>query len=302
MPRPMPMVEGVEHRYTEVRGVRFHVAEAGEGPPLLFLHGFPQNWYAWRHLIPLLAGRYRLVMPDLRGAGWSGAPHRGYATRDRAADVLALMDALGLERVGLVAHEWGAWTGFRLCLDAPARFSGLLAINMIHPWPRQRAVLRNAWRMWHTALWEYPLLGGAVLRHWPGFTRYHLRRGVTDPSAWSPQDLDEFVEAVRSRRHAHAGRTLHWQYVLRDIPALAGGRFKRRHLSVPTTILFGLDDFMVAPEMLAGGADHADALECRTVPGGHYLPNDRPDLVAETIHSTFPVRDAFASTFREPAG
>jgi pimeloyl-ACP methyl ester carboxylesterase len=206
------------------------------------------------------------------------------------------MDALGLDRVGLIGHEWGAWTGFRLCLDAPARFSGLLAINMVHPWPPQRATLRNAWRMWHTALWEYPLLGGAVLRHWPGFTRYQLRRGVTDPSAWASEELEEFTASVRSRHNAHAGRALHWQYVLRDIPALATGRFNREHLTVPTTILYGLDDFALAPEMLAGGSAHADDLDIRNVPGGHYLPNDNPTAVAETIRARFPNHTPNSST------
>ncbi|MEU8305664.1 alpha/beta fold hydrolase [Actinomadura sp. NPDC048955] len=134
----MPWVDGVEHRFVEARGIRFHVAGAGEGPPLMFVHGFPQHWYAWRHLVPLLADRYRLVMPDLRGAGWSDAPYRGYGTRDRAADVLALMDALGLDRVGLIGHEWGAWAGFRACLDAPDRFTRFLALNIVHPWPPAR--------------------------------------------------------------------------------------------------------------------------------------------------------------------
>ncbi|MGC4954334.1 alpha/beta fold hydrolase [Actinomadura citrea] len=287
-PRRMPRVDGVEHRFVEARGMRFHVAEAGEGPPLLLVHGFPQHWYAWRHLVPLLADRYRLVMPDMRGAGWSDAPYRGYGTRARAADLLALMDALALDRAGLVGHEWGAWAGFRACLDAPDRFTRLLALNIVHPWPDQGATRRNAWRMWHTALWEYPLLGGAILRHWPGFTRFHLRRGVADPSCWRAGEMEEFVESVRSRARAHAGRALHWQYVLRDIPALATGRFRRERLAVPATVLLGADDFAFVPEMLAGGAHHADELDSRIVPGGHYLADERPELVAATIRELFP--------------
>jgi len=92
----------VTHRFVTVRGVRLHVAEAGGGDPVLLLHSFPQHWYAWRRVIPLLAGQYRLICPDWRGFGWSEAPARGYDTASRAADVLALMDALGLYRVRLV--------------------------------------------------------------------------------------------------------------------------------------------------------------------------------------------------------
>lgn len=283
--RTMPYVEGVEHRFVEVGGVRFHVAEAGpvEGTPVLFLHGFPQHWYAWRHVIPLLAGGHRLIMPDFRGFGWSDAPYRGYDTGTRVDDVLALMDALGLDRVFLVGHEWGAWVGFIACLRAPERFERFLALSMIHPWPERRRLIRHAWRQWFTIAWEYPVVGAAVLRRCPAFTRYVLRKGVTDPDVWRRADLDEFTESVRPRARAHAGRALHWQYVLRDIRGLIAGRRRRLRLTVPTTILFGKDDFAMSPEALAGGERHAADLDVRVVPGGHYLADEHPGLVADTI-------------------
>ncbi|HZG48918.1 MAG TPA: alpha/beta fold hydrolase, partial [Thermoleophilaceae bacterium] len=86
----LPPVAGVTHRSVEVRGVRLHVAEAGEGPPLLLLHGWPQHWWCWRLVVPLLQDRYRLVMPDLRGHGWSGAPRDGYEKEQLATDLLGL--------------------------------------------------------------------------------------------------------------------------------------------------------------------------------------------------------------------
>lgn len=283
--RAMPYVEGVEHRFVEAGGVRFHVAEAGptEGTPVLFLHGFPQHWYAWRHVVPLLADRHRLIVPDFRGFGWSDAPYRGYDTGTRVDDVLALMDALGLDRVLLVGHEWGAWAGFMACLRAPERFDRFLALSMIHPWPEHRRLIRHAWRQWYTIAWEYPMIGGAVLRHWPAFTRYILRTGVTDPDMWRRADLDEFTESVRTRARAHAGRALHWQYVLRDIPRLIIGRNRALRLTVPTTLLFGTDDFAMSPEALVGGERHATDLDVRVVPGGHYLADEHPGLVADAI-------------------
>ncbi|GAA4606532.1 alpha/beta hydrolase [Actinoallomurus liliacearum] len=283
--REMPQVEGVTHRFVEANGVRFHVAEAGpaDGTPVLFLHGFPQHWYAWRHVVALLPGHHRLVMPDFRGFGWSEAPERGYDTDTRVDDVLALMTALGLDRPLLVGHEWGAWVGFMACLRAPERFDRFLALGMIHPWPEHRRLIRHAWRMWYTILWEYPMLGGAVLRHWPAFTRYILRKGVTDAGVWERAELDEFTESVRPRERAHAGHALHWQYVLRDIPRLVRGSYRTLRLTVPTTLLFGASDFAMSPDALAGGERHATDLEVRVVPGGHYLADERPDLVAGMI-------------------
>src|SRR6059058_6686702 len=98
-----PAVEGVEvtHRYVDIGGLRMHVAEAGEGEPLVMLHGWPQHWYLWRHQIPELSKRYRVICPDLRGFGWSDAPAGRYEKETLAADLIALLDALGLERVRL---------------------------------------------------------------------------------------------------------------------------------------------------------------------------------------------------------
>jgi pimeloyl-ACP methyl ester carboxylesterase len=131
--RPLPHVPGMTHRFITVRGVRLHVAEAGSGDPVLLLHSFPQHWYAWRHMVPLLAGQYRLICPDWRGFGWSGAPRGGYGTRARVADLFALMDALGLGRVRLIGHDWGAHAALGAALEAPERVSHLLAVNAGHP-------------------------------------------------------------------------------------------------------------------------------------------------------------------------
>lgn len=79
--------------------MRFHVAQAGDGPPVLLLHTWPQHWWAWRKVVPLLAPDHRVICPDRRDAGWSDAPHSGYRTEDFVDDVLALLDALDLRRV-----------------------------------------------------------------------------------------------------------------------------------------------------------------------------------------------------------
>ena len=92
----MPPVPGVEHRDVAVNGVRLHVAEAGVGPPLILLHGWPQHWWCWRRLMLRLAEDYRVLAPDLRGWGWSEAPRDNYAKDTFAADILTLMAAEGL--------------------------------------------------------------------------------------------------------------------------------------------------------------------------------------------------------------
>jgi pimeloyl-ACP methyl ester carboxylesterase len=136
----MPSVPGVEHRQLETGRLRVHIAEAGSGPPLLLLHGWPQHWFAWRKLIPLLADSRRLICPDLRGFGWTDAPDGGYRTADLAADAVALLDALELDRVDLIGHGEGGRVGFELCLSQPSRVGRLVTLGAMHPYPSRPPV------------------------------------------------------------------------------------------------------------------------------------------------------------------
>src|SRR3954452_11689002 len=145
----LPAVAGVTHRRVDVGSMSLHVAGAGSGPPLLFVDGGPQNWSCWHRVVPLLADRYRLIMPDLRGHGWSDAPRRGYDKEQLATDVLGLLDRMEFDTVGYVGHDWGGWTGFLACLRAPQRFTGLLALGIIHPF--QRATPAKAVQAWRGA-------------------------------------------------------------------------------------------------------------------------------------------------------
>ena len=127
-------VPGVRHRTVSAGAVDLHVAEAGDGPPLLLLHGWPQHWWSFRRLIPRLAERYRVIAPDLRGWGWSDAPPGDYAKATFAADVRALLDAEGLDRVRIVGHDWGGYAAFLLALQHPERVERVVALDIAPPW------------------------------------------------------------------------------------------------------------------------------------------------------------------------
>lgn len=285
--REMPDVPGVTHRFVQARGARFHVAQAGSGEPVLLLHGIPQHWYAWRKVIPELAADFELFCLDLRGCGWSEGTRRGYGTTAQARDVLAVMDALGLDRVRLIGHDAGGWVGFELSRLAPERFTGLVALNVTHPWPSRIALVRHAWRFWYTAFWEYPGVGRRVLRRWPRFTCDLLKRWAGRFYRWDLAALDEFVQASRTAATSRAIEQMLWQYVLRDIPALALGTRKRHRLTVPTLLVGGELDPV---SRLAPGQDlsrHADDLRIEVVPGGHLLPETAPRLVAAAARQHF---------------
>jgi haloacetate dehalogenase len=101
---------GTEIRSLSIRanGIRQHHLEAGSGPPVVLLHGFPETSYAWRHQIPVLARRYRVIAPDSRGYGDTEKPASGYDKRTMANDLRELMKGLGIRKIALVGHDRGA--------------------------------------------------------------------------------------------------------------------------------------------------------------------------------------------------
>jgi pimeloyl-ACP methyl ester carboxylesterase len=274
------VVPGVEHRFVEAGGLRMHVAEAGSGEPIVLLHGWPQNWYAWRHLIPPLAERYRVICPDLRGFGWSEAPPRGYDKETLAQDVVNLMDALGLERVRLVGHDWGGWAGFLICLFHPQRVERYLALNIAHPWNgfSLRAAL-NLWRFSYQWVLATPLLGPAVARRLPRHRKLlSARLGV----AWTSEEFEGLFGQFREPARALATSQLYREFVVRETPKAVAGRYRRWRLSTPTLMLFGTDDPAIGVHLTQGYEPYADDMRVKYVQGcGHFIADERPELVAE---------------------
>jgi pimeloyl-ACP methyl ester carboxylesterase len=142
-------------RYADTSGLRQHVVTGGDGPPLLLVHGWPQTWYAWRLVMPALARHFHVIAPDQRGCGLSGRPEDGYDTGTLAADLVALMDALGHDRFAVAGHDTGMWIGYALAADHPGRVDRLAVAETplpgVSPSPPllASAHLNNA--LWHFA-------------------------------------------------------------------------------------------------------------------------------------------------------
>jgi len=288
MTMEMPHVEGVSHRWVEARGLRFHVAEAGGGDdPVLLLHGWPQHWYEWRNLMPALADRHRVLAMDLRGFGWSDAPRRGYEKENLATDVLAVLDELGLERVKLVGHDWGGWIGFLLCLRAPQRFDRYLALNIPTPWVKLRKALPHMGRLLYQQLIQAPWIG--YLAHRRGrLVRLALRAGGTDRSFWDERTLSTFADNLAEPARARAAVQMYRVFNLRELVPVLRGRYAEQRLTVPTRMLFGTDDAAIHPDLLVGYEPHVDDMAIEYVPGcGHFIADERPELVAERARAFF---------------
>jgi pimeloyl-ACP methyl ester carboxylesterase len=283
-----PHVDGITHRTVRARGLEFHLAEAGSGDDVvLCLHGWPQHWYEWRALMPALADRHRVLALDLRGFGWSQAPPRGYEKENLASDVLAVLDELGLERVKLVGHDWGGWIGFLLCLRAPQRFERYLALNIVPPWINLQATVGHAWRFSYQQLVLAPGLGYGLHRR-GDFVKRVLVGGSEVKEAWDAETLaafaDNLAEPARARAAVQMYRVFNW----RELLPIMRGRYASQRLTVPTRLVFGVDDVVLRPSMLAGYQRHADEMEVELVEGcGHFIADERPELVAARAREFF---------------
>jgi pimeloyl-ACP methyl ester carboxylesterase len=279
---PFPHVDGVTHRYVDAAGLRVHLAEAGppDGEPVLLLHGWPQHWYEWRKVGPALAeAGYRVLMPDLRGLGWTEVTKKGYEKENLARDQIALLDALGIDRVKLIGHDWGAYSGFLLCLFAPERIDRYVATNMAHPWPRPtlRGFL-NSWRFAYQLPMILPFIGPRVTRK-RGFIKFMLRRA--SPSAFTEADLEAFEAAYRDPDRAFATSRYYRRFQTHDLPLLVRGHWRAYRLRTPTLVLYGTGDLVVRPYMLRGYEPYADDMRVETVEGtGHFIIDGAPDIVA----------------------
>jgi len=286
---PPPELEGVTHRDVQVPGARLHVAEAGEGAPILLLHGWPQHWWTWRKVLPALAEDHRVICPDLRGFGWSEAPEGRYEIAELAADMVALLDALELEEVDLVGHDWGGYAGFLLCLDVPERIRHYLALGIVHPWfeppkPSPAALQRTAYQF----LLASPLVGEGLLRFLPGFVKLVLRRGAHPEMRWSEEELDCYAESFRPRDHALASSHVYRSFLTRELPRLKKGHYRSQRSSVPTRILAGDADPVIRADILAGFEPYADDMSVEEIGGcGHFIAEERPELVIERARELF---------------
>lgn len=293
--RPLPKIEGVRHRFVELPGLRMHVAEAGSGDPVLLLHGFPQHWWAWRKVLPALAAHHRVICPDLRGAGWTDAPPHGYERDQLVADVVALLDELGLDSVRMVGHDVGGILGFRVCLAHPERVRQYVAVAAPHPYPRVSArMLPHMWKLWPMFATATPGLGPVLLsRGRQRFPRYLMTAETSDRDVWSEQDIELYLSRLRDPARARAAVALYKSLALSEARRSVAGEYRSTRLRTPTlglygVVLYGGDEEGGIPKGLGGYEEYADAFTMAHISGaGYYLPEEQPESLVSHVLEFF---------------
>ena len=271
----------VTHRYVRANGARFHVVEAGRGPLVLLLHGFPEFWYGWRAQIPALSERFRVVAPDLRGYNLSEKPTEGYDYRSLARDVAELIAALGKERALLVGHDWGGAIAWGAATFYPERVARLAILNAPHPGAYFRELRRNprqVLKSWYIGLVQVPGLAEAVLgaRH-GAFVARMFRTSTVDPSAFSDADLAAYRRAA-TRPGALRAMLAYYRSLRRSLPEEQ--EVGERRVAAPTLVIWGMQDVALVPELTEGLERWAPDLHVeRVLDSGHWVQHERPELV-----------------------
>ena len=284
----MPVLAGVEHRFVSVRGARLHVADSGgSGPPVVLLHGWPQHWWTWREVMPLLAGDFRVLAVDLRGFGWSEATPRGYRKEELARDVVGVLDALELEQVCLVGHDWGGVVGFIVCLEHPERVRRYVPMNTGHVWPKGGiGVLAALPGFAYQGLLASPGIGHRV-----GSSPRVLRaicKLISTRSDAVMGEVQRFAPRFAEPARARAAQQVYRSFLLHDYPSWVRGRFRGRRLTTPTLWLNGEQDPVLKRGSVEDLAAHADDVRFEYLPDcGHFPPEERPDLVAQKLREFF---------------
>jgi haloacetate dehalogenase len=278
---------GTEIRGLTIRanGIRQYYLEAGSGPPVVLLHGFPETNYAWRYQIPALARRYRVVAPDLRGYGETDKPASGYDKRNMANDLRELMKAIDLCKIALVGHDRGARVATRFAKDHPDAIDRLVVMDNVPT----RIIARDFDAQKARAYWFFlfhlvPDLPEALIA---GRENVWLRHFFSDwcynPAAISGEAFDTYVRAYQAPgavRGAMADYRANAEDVAQDI---ADADVK---IACPVMSLWGADFYAVGKmfDMPKVWDELASNLVTHAIPQcGHLPQEEQPDVVTRLL-------------------
>lgn len=291
------------HRDVSANGVRLHVAEAGHGPLVLLLHGFPQFWWCWRHQLTGLAGAgYRAVAADLRGYGASDKPPRGYDVLTLADDVAGLVRALGERSAVLVGTDWGGLLAWVVATRHPAVIRRLVVVGMAHPLVLRRALLtdraqRQGWR--HLLRFQLPRLPERWLTSAGGANVARLLARWAGPGWPDPESAERYQAAMQIPGAAHS--SLEYQrWAVRSLlrpDGLRVARLLQPGVTVPTLQLHGSADPAVPARVAAASSRFVHASYAwQELPGvGHFPAEEAPEAVTAAVARWIGDRDRDAA-------
>lgn len=284
MPNHAAHPEPWTHHEAVVNDVRLHWVQAGEGPLVVLLHGFPEFWYGWRKQIPALAAAgFRVVAPDLRGYNLSEKPagSRPYRVQALVDDIAALIRHLGVQQAHVVGHDWGGIVAWWLAMVHPGCINRLAILNAPHPQAFSREIRRNPKQMlasWYAGFFQLPALPEAALRA-RGYAALLgiFRAESVRPGAFSEDDLQKYRESA-SRPGALTAMLNYYRAATRyPSPPV-------RTSPHETLLIWGVRDQALTIELTEGLEDWVPRLRIERIPeASHWVASEYPDRVNELL-------------------
>jgi pimeloyl-ACP methyl ester carboxylesterase len=276
--------------YADLSEVRLHYVEAGEGPPVVLLHGFPDFWYSWRFQIPAFAGAgFRVIAPDMRGYNLSSRPSdvSAYATSKLATDVRDLIAERGASRAFLAGHDWGAAVAWVVAMRHPEAVERLAILNVPHPRRMLEALRRPSrqlLRSWYMFFFQLPWLSEQAVSAGDFFMLRYSFEHDARPGAFTPADLDRYREAW-SQPGAVTAMLNYYRATMRRPPS--GGAFTPVH--APTLVIWGERDRALGSELADPAPADVPGLErvVRLPEASHWVQHDDPDRVSKLLVDFF---------------
>jgi len=289
--RPEPQLAGFEHRFQTVQGVRLHYVVGGkpDGDVVVLLAGFPQSWFAWRKVMPLLATSYQIIALDLPGQGDSDRPAAGYDTQTLAVTVQGLLEQLGISECFLAAHDVGAWVAFSYAALFGSEVRRLALLDAGIPGITLPEALpiapERAWRTWHFAfhtIVDLPeiLITGREREYLDWF----LRRKTANPETFSNTDLEEYLRVFKKEGGLRAGLAY---YRAAALSAQQNRELSSKGKLQMPVLALGSDQGSI-PDMATPLRAFAEQVQGGTIAFcGHFLPEEQPLAVAGELTAFF---------------
>ncbi len=279
---PLPETPGFEHLVVATPGLRTHVAAIGEGEPVLLLHGFPEHWWQWRAVAPAIAGAgYRVLCPDLRGAGWTVADDPLIERLTRLRDLLALFDVLQIERAHVLSHDMGAITAMQLTYHHPERVRTAVQLSVPPGFMTLSPQVLPGFRHLPRFIWHRP---GTSLRGI--FSEAYVAHPMSEATT------EAHLAPMRRPDIDGAVRPLTRGMILPEAMRLSRGVYRHQRLTVPTLFVFGRRDRPWTEKNIGRicrkPEHYADHVEFAYIDdAAHFITDDAPTAVADLATDWF---------------
>ena len=287
----------VEHSYFEPNGCRIHYVHRGEGKPILFMHGFPQFWFLWRHQLDSLGDDHAVYAPDMRGYNLSDKPQEveAYRMRNMLGDIKGLVEELGIAPFTLVGHDWGGIVSWAFALNYPELLEHFVIIDSPPPFtwnrdlresPKQREAVNYMLELSKpspgpeelVAANDFAMLDAMLERIGSSDARLSDEERAAYHEAWSqPGAIQGGLNYYRAARMGE-------QVAAGGVPEEYEAKIKAMRLEVPTLVIWGERDPALLVGLTRGLEEWIPDMRLEVLPGaGHWVPYEQPDEVNRLI-------------------